>query len=29
MSGEWVEDMARKEIAEFIAYKLSWCCPRG
>jgi hypothetical protein len=28
MGGEWLEDMARKEIAEFIAYKLSWGCPR-
>jgi hypothetical protein len=26
---KWVETMARKEIAEFIAYKLSWGCPRG
>jgi hypothetical protein len=25
---KWVEDMARKETAEFIAYKLSWGCPR-
>jgi hypothetical protein len=25
----WVKDMARKEIAEFIPYKLSWGCPHG
>jgi hypothetical protein len=25
---EWVKAMARKEIAGFIPYKLSWGCPR-
>jgi hypothetical protein len=25
---KWVEDMAKKEIAELIAYRLSWGCPR-
>jgi hypothetical protein len=26
---KWVEDMARKELAEFIEYELSWGCLRG
>jgi hypothetical protein len=28
MGGEWAEAMARKEMAEFIPYKLYWGCSR-